>query len=80
AAENDLLVILADDIKRSWRQITQFNTSNEEQEKTQQTISAKPVKIKSNLSEELSQIIRGGIVSDERGVRIAYTEDDEISD
>jgi len=80
AKENDLVVILADDIKRSWKQITHFNSGSEEQVKPESAKSTKPIKIKSGLSEELSQIIRGGIISDERGVRIAYVESDEAAD
>lgn len=81
SAENDLLVILADDIKRSWKQVTHFNAENKDNQRAEQVKSTKPTKApRSNLSEELSQIIQGGIVSDERGVSIAYIEDNETAD
>lgn len=76
AQEGDLLVILADDIKRCWKQITNLNA-----EKLNKEVSAaKPKKIESNsLSDELNALIKGGIISDERGVRIALVED-EVAD
>jgi cyanophycin synthetase len=80
ALENDLLVILADDIKRSWKQVIHFKSSSKEAAKEELAKITKPIKLKSNLSEELNKIIRGGLVSDGRGVRIATTPDDELAD
>jgi cyanophycin synthetase len=80
AEENDLLVILADEIKRSWKQVIHFKSGNKEKINVELSNNSKPIKLKSSLSEELNEIIRGGLVSDEKGVRIASAVDDELAD
>lgn len=73
AVEGDLVVILADNIKRTWKQITHAKQDGVPQ-KQAATLRVKQFK-PSHLSDELSQLIKGGVVSDERGVRIALVEE-----
>ncbi|MFZ9035041.1 MAG: cyanophycin synthetase [Francisellaceae bacterium] len=78
ASPGDLLVIFADNIKRSWKQIVHFN----QPENTAFEAMDKPIlpdliaQQYHGLSEEVIDILKGGIVSDERGVRVVYHEED----
>lgn len=79
AKENDLLVIFADNVKRSWKQVIHFNNKNQSVAKTDLNTGDQQLS-SGNLSEELHELIKGGIISDERGVRVAYVETDEMAD
>jgi len=72
AEPGDLVLVLGDDIKRCWKQIIYFNTTDQEVAKE----SAAPVSIK---LPEMPEFEAGGdvdIIRDERGVRIAREEGD----
>lgn len=77
ALAGDLLVILADNVKRSWKQVIHFNSETRESVKTETIVKHRAVEIGKSLSEELTEIIRGGIISDGSGVRIAYVEEED---
>ena len=74
AEDGDLLVLLADNIKRSWKQVTQFKSAKP-QIKSLSTGIPKKIIHPSNLSPELNALIKAGIISDERGVRLVLPED-----
>ncbi len=72
AQPGDLLLVLADNVKRSWKQIIYFNTDETAEQASKSTV-------------ESASSVRGGefelddnlqIISDERGVRIAREEGD----
>ncbi len=78
AKPHDLLVILADDVKRCWKQITKFNSENKTVDKKIET-KKHQITIKPTLSKEISALLSAGVVIDERGARVVST-DEEISD
>jgi len=67
AGQDDLLLVLADNIKRTWKQIIYFNSGNAATEKEQKTTPAVdlPDSDVFNFSDDVE------IITDERGVRIA---------
>ncbi|MFT6015783.1 MAG: cyanophycin synthetase [Candidatus Azotimanducaceae bacterium] len=67
AGQDDLLLVLADNIKRTWKQIIYFNSGNAATEKEQKTVPA--VDLPDSDSFSFSDDVE--IITDERGVRIA---------
>ncbi|MBX9734811.1 MAG: hypothetical protein K2X37_12180, partial [Chitinophagaceae bacterium] len=78
AHEGDLLTILADNIKRSWKQVTHFKVGKD-QIKPAIAPEVKHIAPVVAMSDEMSALIKGGIISDERGVRLVRVED-ELAD
>ena len=74
AKEGDLVTILVENVKRSWKQVTHFK-DNKAEVKVIKPQTAKDIESKSNLSAELSALIKGGMVSDGRGVRLERVEE-----
>ena len=72
AAAGDLILVLADDIKRSWKQIIYFN-ADAEVDKTPDKV---PVKAVLPETDDFTFDDNVQIISDERGVRIAREEGD----
>ncbi|MDX2410986.1 MAG: cyanophycin synthetase [Woeseiaceae bacterium] len=72
AATNDLVLVLGDNVKRSWKQIIYFNSGAHVEE----TGSKTPVAIKLPETDEFAFDSEVEIISDERGVRIAREESD----
>ncbi|AXA34068.1 cyanophycin synthetase [Francisella adeliensis] len=82
AKEGDLVAIFADKLKRTWKQIIYLNKDKdavEEKQKTkkQEPFSATMIAQDPSLSQEISDVIKGGIFSDESGVRVVYHDDEE---
>jgi cyanophycin synthetase len=72
AGQGDLLLVLGDDVKRSWKQIIYFNAEGrEESEVKSSTVSVALPEL-----DELALTPDLQIISDERGVRIAREEGD----
>ena len=77
-----MLVIFADAIKRTWKQIIYFNKdkevgnkkAKEDIVKTQEKLK---ISKKHNMSQELQDVLKGDIISDERGVRVARMVDED---
>lgn len=67
AGPGDLVLILADNIKRSWKQIIYFNSDADSSEEPKRTVA----RIELPESEDFSFDEEMEIISDERGVRIA---------
>ena len=67
AGPGDLILVLADNIKRSWKQIIYFNSGEKVEERTK----PKSVSIELPEIEEFDIDDDIEIISDERGVRIA---------
>ena len=67
AAPGDLVLVLADEIKRTWKQIIYFNAGN----RAVETVSKAPVAIELPEGNQFSIDDDMEIISDERGVRIA---------
>ena len=78
AQEGDLLVLLADKIKRSWKQVIHFKDKKPELVKAKAKSIPKIEEITS-LSPELAEAIKVGLISDERGVRLVRV-DTELAD
>ncbi len=81
AKPGDMLTIFVDNIKRTWKQIIYFNkdrTSDVEtkSEPAPQHTSVVDLSMDKSVSEEISNILKGEIISDERGVRVAMMEED----
>jgi cyanophycin synthetase len=81
AKEGDLVTIFADKLKRTWKQIIYFNKENNtRKEKTesnkQEPFSASMIAQAPSLSQEIADVIKGGIFSDESGVRVIYQDED----
>jgi cyanophycin synthetase len=81
AKEGDLVTIFADKLKRTWKQIIYFNKENNtRKEKTesnkQEPFSASMIAQDPSLSQEIADVIKGGIFSDESGVRVIYQDED----
>ena len=72
AATNDLVLVLGDNVKRSWKQIIYFNSGAHVEE----TGSKTPVAIELPATDEFAFDSEVEIISDERGVRIAREESD----
>ena len=72
AEENDLILVLADNIKRSWKQIIYFNSGSDVSDSGQKA----SVSIALPETEGFSFDDDVEIISDERGVRIAREEGD----
>ncbi|WP_192484701.1 MULTISPECIES: cyanophycin synthetase [Cysteiniphilum] len=75
----DLLVVFADNIKRTWKQIIHFNKEDEASENTATTKTNTTIELSKNhgLAQEIVQMMQGGIIADERGVRlVAIVEED----
>ncbi len=72
AATNDLVLVLGDNVKRSWKQIIYFNSGAHAEE----TGSKTPVAIELPATDEFAFDSEFEIISDERGVRIAREESD----
>ena len=72
AAPGDLMLVLADNIKRTWKQIIHFNSGAEQAA----TATAAPVTIPLPDSDDFTLDDSLQIISDERGVRIAREEGD----
>ena len=80
AEEGDLVVIFADKLKRTWKQIIYFNKdqgfdSKDKKLEKQEMFSASVIAQDHSLSEEISQVIKAGIISDDSGVRVVYHEE-----
>ncbi len=75
ARANDLLVIFADNITRSWKQVVHFNQEvyQEEQETAEEYKEASQISFEedTSLANEIAEILNQGVISDERGVRLA---------
>ncbi|MFT4798344.1 MAG: cyanophycin synthetase [Candidatus Azotimanducaceae bacterium] len=67
AGQDDLLLVLADNIKRTWKQIIYFNSGNTSTEKEQKSIPA--IDLPESDTFSFSDDVE--IITDERGVRIA---------
>jgi cyanophycin synthetase len=67
AAPGDLVLVLTDEIKRTWKQIIYFNAGN----RAVETVSKAPVAIELPEGNQFSIDDDMEIISDERGVRIA---------
>lgn len=78
AHEGDLLTILADNIKRSWKQVTHFKVGKG-QIKPAIAPEVRNIAPVPAMSDEMTALIKGGIISDERGVRLVRVED-ELAD
>lgn len=82
AEEGDLVVIFADKLKRTWKQIIYFNKEHGEdadvqvEPKKQEMFSASVIAQDPSISQEISDVIKAGIVSDESGVRVVYHDED----
>lgn len=82
AKEGDLVTIFADKLKRTWKQIIYFNkdkntiVAEKEVTKKLEPFSATMIAEDSSLSQEISDVIKGGIISDESGVRVVYHDED----
>lgn len=72
AAANDLVLVLGDNVKRSWKQIIYFNSGAHAEEAG----SRAPVAIELPNTDEFTFDDDVEIISDERGVRIARDEGD----
>ena len=72
AAPGDLLLILGDNVKRTWKQIIYFNAGAH----VENGMSKVPVSIELPETEDFSFSDDIEIISDERGVRIAREEAD----
>jgi cyanophycin synthetase len=72
AAPGDLLLVLADNIKRTWKQIIYFNSGAKADTPAKKTIAA--IELPEAESFELDANLE--LISDERGVRIAREEGD----
>ncbi|MFT4694429.1 MAG: cyanophycin synthetase [Francisella sp.] len=81
AKEGDLVTIFADKLKRTWKQIIYFNKENntrkeKTESKKQEPFSASMIAQDPSLSQEIADVIKGGIFSDESGVRVIYQDED----
>ncbi|ASG67609.1 cyanophycin synthetase [Francisella halioticida] len=81
AEEGDLVVIFADKLKRTWKQIIYFDKDSEEVYKDEkpekkEMFSASIIAQDASLSEEISEVIKAGIIADESGIRVVYEEED----
>ena len=72
AATNDLVLVLGDNVKRSWKQIIYFNSGAHAEETGTKT----PVAMELPETDEFAFDSEVEIISDERGVRIARDESD----
>ena len=72
AATNDLVLVLGDNVKRSWKQIIYFNSGAHAEE----TGTKAPVAIELPKTDEFAFDDDVELISDERGVRIARDEGD----
>ena len=72
AATNDLVLVLGDNVKRSWKQIIYFNSGAHAEETGAKT----PVAMELPETDEFSFDSEVEIISDKRGVRIARDEGD----
>ena len=72
AQPGDLLLVLADNVKRTWKQIIYFNTDGS----AEQTSKSSKESVSSALADEFELDDSLQIISDERGVRIARDEGD----
>jgi cyanophycin synthetase len=81
AEAGDYVCIFADNIKRTWKQIIYYNGEDKQQEKTiepkPQHISVADMSQDDSVSEEISELLQGNIISDERGVRVSFQEDED---
>lgn len=90
ASAGDMVVIFADDIKRTWKQIIYFNKDKNEidasekgdsQKNSAAQTSNEPEKVNiskgPNMSKALQDILKGDIISDARGVRVARVIDED---
>jgi cyanophycin synthetase len=68
----DLLLVLADNIKRTWKQIIYFNSGAKAEASAKKTVAAN--RLPESESFELDSSLE--LISDERGVRIAREEAD----
>lgn len=85
AKAGDMVTVFVDNIKRTWKQIIYFNkesTSDAEtkSEPAPQHISVVDLSMDKSVSEEISNMLKGEIISDERGVRVAMMDEDEDGD
>ena len=81
AKEGDLVTIFADKLQRTWKQIIYLNKENtasesNHQTKKQEMFSASIIAQDPSLSQEISDVIKAGIFSDESGVRVIYQDED----
>lgn len=82
AEDGDLVVIFADKLKRTWKQIIYFNKEQNEpaeieaQPKKQEMFSASIIAQDPSISQEISDVIKAGIISDDSGVRVVYHDED----
>ena len=81
AEDGDLVVIFADKLKRTWKQIIYFNKDNtddnkEYKEEKKEMFSASIIAQDPSLSEEISEVIKAGVIADESGVRVIFDEED----
>ena len=73
AETGDLLLILGDNVKRSWKQIIYFKSG----EHTEQAVTKSPAAIALPTVGSFSLDDKLEIISDERGVRIARDEESD---
>ncbi|WP_440617284.1 cyanophycin synthetase [Cysteiniphilum sp. 6C5] len=75
----DLLVVFADNIKRTWKQIIHFNREGEASESTKTIKSNTTIELSKNhgLAQEIVQMMQDGIIADERGVRLVATVEED---
>ena len=76
AGLGDMVTIFADNIKRTWKQIVHLNRSENEHLKATDGASIKDASnldfsLDKSVTEEISKILQGDIISDGRGVRVA---------
>ena len=87
AESGDMVVIFADNIKRTWKQIIYFDRDKgEDESKTQPKASSSggeqsqekiQVQESQHMSQEVMDVLKGDIISDERGVRVAPIIDED---
>ncbi|AFJ43709.1 cyanophycin synthetase [Francisella orientalis] len=81
AQDGELVVIFADKLKRTWKQIIYFNKDNtddnkEHKEEKKEMFSASVIAQDPSLSLEISEVIKAGVIADESGVRVIFDEED----
>ncbi len=79
AKADDLVVIFADDIKKTWKQIIHFNKLESALGEIPQQVNKHAITLSQShgLAKEIVEMMQAGIIADERGVRIAVHADED---
>ena len=67
----DLLLVFADHLTRSWKQITKFRSPGAEDPARGAEVAAVPLPLDSGTRAEATPISLEGLIRDERGIRFA---------